>query len=179
VPLRKSHLLAVISLAVSAFVAQADTFTYDFVSTTPGDPASFTYTSPVLISNETTFVPTACSALAVSCENVVISPTGFEFILIRLTQPNPIRTESLQIGVEESLPISFFEIGVHTYNGVDGDLSMTVTDNTPVSSTPEPFTFVMLASGLAGTIRLIRRRLSPREQSGVPSILISAETRHK
>lgn len=134
---------AAVIFAASAIPACADTFSYDFDDTFV--PASFTYSSPVLISTLSTIIPTTCSIAGFACSDVEFDPAN---LFLHITAvPGSSTTDSTYSGLD------LFSVGVHDF----GDITMIVTDN-PTAATPEPSSFVLLGTGILGAAGACRRK---------------------
>jgi hypothetical protein len=138
-----ARLLATLAiLASSTLAAHADTFSYDFNDLQT--PASFTYTSPVLISTSTDIIPTTCSLFGGACTDVEFDPANLILAI----------NDGLHGGSATYVGFNLFSVGVHDF----GIFSMIVTDN--AAATPEPSTFALLGTGILGLAGAARRKFS-------------------
>lgn len=62
-------------LAATTLAARADTFSYGFSYAPFNDAFTYTYTSPVLITTDTTFTPTTCTIRGSACTSVDFQPS--------------------------------------------------------------------------------------------------------
>jgi hypothetical protein len=149
---------AAVVLAASTIPACADTFTYDFNSTAGvpafGVPASFTYTSPDLITTFTPITPiTTCSINGFACLLVVFDPANLDLQIVAVPNVDNFK-------FSEYSGFDLFSVGIHQFPNI----TMTVTDNPvppipPVAPTPEPSILVLLGTGVLGAIGASRRKL--------------------
>ena len=130
--------LSVPALAASflalTVVAHADTFSYNFDSTS--EDSSFTYFSPQLITATTTFTPLTCIIDAsVPCSSVVLSPKSGS-VTFNAAQ-GPSNPDDLYSESASGFPASFFTVGTHQASGA----TVTISDLGVLSSADYNYIF--------------------------------------
>lgn len=154
--MRFGSFLSILAILSASLVAHADTFQYELSYSLLGDSADATFTSPTLITSDTTVAATGTSTSGAVTEVTIYAAgdciyVGGPFACFSIGAPGG--------------PYNLFLDSLPTTTGVfadafgDGDITVTVTDTgTNPPPVPEPSTLMMLGTGVLGTAGAFRRR---------------------
>lgn len=152
-------LLVSAAIFSASLCARADTYLYSGIFTNSSITSTFSFTNPFLITSPTLVTNLLTSSTTFgSVQSLCVSPGAS-----LSTDVCPI-SESIRTNLGSSnfdqlfFSVPFNTVGVFTDKIGDG--SLTITDLTPTSVTPEPSSLFLSITGLVGLCGVARRRFS-------------------
>jgi hypothetical protein len=154
-----TRLLATLAILTAVHpTAHADSYSYAFTDTTDAPLQTFfTYISPTLITTTTTFVPLTCMVDSTACTDVM-----FVFDPGSTVDPAEIAINAPTVGIGDYFNSTAFLTTLGTNTAFDDRVTLTINDLSPVSPMPEPSSLVLLATGVLGMAKSLRRKFSRR-----------------
>jgi hypothetical protein len=148
--------LSALVLLSAGVAAHADTFQYNLNFSLFDFSANAVFTSPSLITSDALVTATGSSSSGAVTSVAVFGPGDCGY------SGNSQACFSIQEAdfQFENLFFATLPASTGTFQDEFGDGNVTITDIAPSAATPEPSTFVLLASGLVGGAGAFRRRFA-------------------